>query len=74
MNGVRPGQIWEEIKPKNGRQKRHVKVTGTGCGDVYCLLFDTRGEPSGPPRIMMREGWEDRWRLLSDPITLEDTP
>lgn len=64
--GVRPGQVWERIKPKPGKVVGRVEITGLGMGDVYCVALDADGKPMGPNRNLSRVLFEQRYRLVSE--------
>lgn len=63
LPGVRVGQVWQERHPKKDKPARSIRVYGLGLGDVYCTVV---GEEPVRDHSLPREGWEDRWVLVSE--------
>jgi len=61
--GVRPGQVWREVKPK--RKRAGLDWTVLSIDDLGVLL--TRGfADKKRGRLDSRVGFEERWRLVSE--------
>jgi hypothetical protein len=64
--GVRVGQVWQEVRRRKGRNARRVEITSLGMAEVYCVAVNGEGERYGNLVGFAREGWEQRYRLVSE--------
>jgi hypothetical protein len=64
--GVRVGQVWQEVRRRKGRNARRVEVTGLGMYEVFCVAVNGEGERFGSLIGFARDGWEDRYSLVSE--------
>lgn len=68
LPGVRPGQIWDEVQPKR-RAKAH-RWTVFAVDHMFVVL--RRGTvPDVVARQTFRDGFEQRYRLVSEPAPMD---
>lgn len=65
--GVRPGQRWEEIRGRKGRPRRRwLEIDYLMSDFVMMKIMDERGQPTGRTSSALRQGFEQRYRLVSE--------